>query len=251
MARKPIDSRASAVLLRERRGPYRIGRVAGADSARLRDALWPDPGRLFDQGEAIQSRWQTRATDKVVVSVQGVSYFLKRYNCPGWGYRLKNVFRKSRGERSWEAAWLFQRLGIPTPLPLVWMEERRWRLLGTSILAFPNLCASRSLLEYWPGARGEEQLRILRRAAVVIGNMHRAGVLHGDLNWRNLLVQEEGGAPEILLVDLDGYRQAGSLGVKDAEKDLAHFLRDLKRSGASEALGDHFRQTWRQNFLPE
>lgn len=233
---------------RERRGPYLISRVGDKEAEDLLEALLPDPERLFQKGAALQSPWQTKATDKVVACVQGRSYFLKRYNCVGWIYRLKNAFRKSRGEKSWEAAWLFHRLGVSTPLPLLWIEERRQRLLGISILAFPHLQSSVSLLDFWPEAQPDRQLQVLERAASIIGKMHRAGILHGDLNWRNLLVEKSEGKLDVMLVDLDGYRINRTQKLKEAEDDLFHFVRDLQRSGGDESQRDCFLQKWRSNF---
>ncbi len=236
-------------IVRQRYEGLWIERVKGRDAENIFDALFPDPDELFAKGAGIQSPWQSETTDKVIVNLSGKSYFLKRYKCLGFKYRIKNIFRKSRAKKSWDAAWSFYQQGIPTPLPLICVEERKWRLLGGAFLATAFLPESKSLLDCWP-ENTEIQRRILQTAAKIIAKMHSGGILHGDLNWRNLLVQEKGGGYHIFLVDLDGCRFSRSFNPDSAEKDLAHFLRDLHRASGDRQIQEYFLSQWKQSLSP-
>lgn len=211
-------------------------------------ALLDDPDRLFASGEVIQSPWQNPATDKTIVEIGGGCYFLKRYNCLGPGYRLKNIFRNSRAFKSWRAGWKFLELGLPTPKPIACLEERQLRLLGRSYLLFEMLNGARSLLDCWSDLSVARRREVLSVTGFAVGRMHRLGLLHGDLNWRNILVRGASGAQEAYLVDLDGYRFVGTGSRERAEKDMSHFFRDLKRNHATRQETECFVNAWEQAF---
>jgi tRNA A-37 threonylcarbamoyl transferase component Bud32 len=212
------------------------------------DSLLDDPDRLFASGEVVRSPWQSAATDKTIVESGGRSYFLKRYNCLGGGYRLKNIFRISRALKSWRAGWKFLELGLPTPRPIACVEERRLRLLGRSYLLFEMLDGAHCLLDFWSDLSAERRREVLSLLGAEIGMMHRLGLLHGDLNWRNILVRRACGAPETYLVDLDGCCFVGSVTRERAERDMSHFFRDLQRNNASEEEAKFFVDAWEQAF---
>jgi tRNA A-37 threonylcarbamoyl transferase component Bud32 len=228
----------------ERRGKFVIYHDLSSVHVGLISALLPDPDSLFAAGQAIESPWQSAATDKTVVSIGGRNFFFKRYNCLGGGYRLKNIFRNSRALKSWRAGWKFLDMGLPTPRPIACLEERHFRFLGRSYLLLEFLEDSRCLLDLWGDLPDNQRSQLLSLIGTNIGNMHRQGVLHGDLNWRNFLVSSAGEKREVFLVDLDGCRFLKSLSRKRAIRDLAHFLRDLNRNGASESDRALFLGTW-------
>jgi tRNA A-37 threonylcarbamoyl transferase component Bud32 len=213
-------------------------------------SLLPDPDRLFAAGQAIQSPWQSAATDKTVVRIGDRSYFFKRYNCLGGGYRLKNIFRRSRALKSWRAGWKFLAQGLPTPRPIACLEERRLRLLGRSYLLFEMLEGAHSLLDSWIGLSDQGRRDVLSLLGTEIGTMHRLGLLHGDLNWRNILVQKVSPSLEIYFVDLDGCSEVGRVTRERAEEDMSHFFRDLQRQQATEQERALFLAAWEQAFRP-
>lgn len=231
----------------ERRGPFRVWRQDSVEAEALLGQLLPDPDHLFAQGEELSSPWRGEATDKVRVTHAGREYFLKRYNCGGWAYRLKNAFRRSRARRSWLAVRRFVERQVPTPAPLLCLEERRLRLLGRSFLLFPFIAGEAgSFLDLWPRLTGTQRHECLSRLGEIVGRMHHRGLLHGDLNWRNILAAREGGGLRFYLVDLDGSRLVTTMSQRQAVRDLDHFLRDLERSGAGPELREAFLGHWRR-----
>ncbi|MRR08115.1 MAG: hypothetical protein EG828_14550, partial [Deltaproteobacteria bacterium] len=135
MRRRDLETQ-SALIAGDRNGDFIVYRDSSYVDDMLLSALLSDPDSLLKAGREIQSPWQCAATDKTIVEIRGKSYFLKRYNCLGSRYRLKNMVRSSRALKSWWAGWKFLELGVPTPRPLVCLEERRLRLLGRSYLLF-------------------------------------------------------------------------------------------------------------------
>jgi tRNA A-37 threonylcarbamoyl transferase component Bud32 len=230
----------------ERLGRYRIVRVKSPETDILLQELLPDPELVFSRGRAILSPWKNPATDKVMVEINNSEYFFKRFNDQGWRYRLKNIFRRSRAEKSWRAAWLLNDQNIPTPQPSIFLEERLWGLLHRSYILIPNLEGGKSLLEFWPLLDREEQKESLFQLAEIIGKMHRTGILHGDLNWRNILLCRDGPNLRFFLVDLDGYSLSNKFSGKLADKDIAHFLRDIDRAKVGEGLRNLFLKVWRE-----
>lgn len=216
--------------------------------AQIVSALSSDPGRLFAGGQPIVSPWQNAATDKTILTAGGLNYFCKRYNCPGFSYQLKNIFRQSRAMKSWVAGWKWLEAGLPTPRPVACMEERHLRLLGRSYLLLESIEKARSLLDGWAGLDKEMQRQVLVLLGTEIGRMHRQGLLHGDLNWRNILVREISGKLEVYFVDLDGCRFLHKVSDALAQKDMKHFYRDMQRHLVAEEDALLFRSTWQKSF---
>lgn len=233
--------------LSERRGPFLVWRRDTAEAEGLLGRLLPDPDLLLAAGREIPSPWRGEATHKVRLCLDGRDYFLKRYNCSGWRYRIKNAIRPSRALRSWRAVGHFMARGVPTPEPLICLEERHLRLLGRSYLLFPFLAGEAvSFLDLWPRLGAGERQQSLERLGELIGAMHRQGLLHGDLNWRNILALREGDELRFSLVDLDGSRLVATVTDALATRDLDHFLRDLGRTGADRLLAELFLDSWRR-----
>lgn len=234
---------------RQRCGSFIAYFESTPENSDLPDLLLPEPDRLFGVGETIQTPWHSAATDKVVVNLGNRDVFFKRYNCLGLGYRLKNMFRPSRALKSWRAGWKFLELGVPTPKPLACLEERRYRLLGRSYVLFEQIDNAISLLDAWADFDGEQRRNLLLSLGTEIGRLHKLGLIHGDLNWRNILVQKTRSGTEIFFVDLDGSRFLGKVNRDSAWRDMDHFFRDLRRNGATDAEAQVFIQKWEESFL--
>ncbi|MHB8708505.1 MAG: lipopolysaccharide kinase InaA family protein, partial [Desulfuromonadales bacterium] len=167
----------------ERHGRFRVWRRGlGIDDALLA-ALLSDPDRVFARGETLPSPWQGPGTDKVRITLAGNNYFFKRYNPLGTFYGVKYRFRRSRAVKSWLAAQRFAQHGVPTPEPLLCLEERQGGSLGRSYLLFPFIAGETvSFLDLWPRLDDSQHRNSLAALGTIIGTMHGHGLLHGDLN---------------------------------------------------------------------
>lgn len=230
----------------ERHGAFRVWRRCTPEAATALEELLPDPDLTLSRGEEIVSLWRGITTSKLRVRFGDRDYFLKRYNCTGWGYRLKNALRPSRAVRAWQAVELFLAHGVPTPVPLLCLEERRLRLLGRAYLLFPFVAEEGgNFLDLWPHLDDAKRRMCLELLGVMLGKMHRQGLLHGDLNWRNIVAVREDDSFRFWLVDLDGSVLASPSPAR-AWDDLTHFVRDMTRAQLDEGTREVFFASWRR-----
>jgi tRNA A-37 threonylcarbamoyl transferase component Bud32 len=232
-------------LLKERRGRYVVRRTDGIDVNGILEQILLDPDDLYCRGQIVDSGRPGVRRDCLHITVAGQDYFIKRYNCIDWRYRFRHLFRPSRALRSWRAGWALLRAGVPTPVPQLCLEERTFRLLGSAYLVCAGLPGSVQFLELWPRLSSSEQKEALKDLAVLIGRMHWHRIIHGDINWRNILVRSSAEKPTYYFVDLDGSRRVSRLKACRAERDIGHFIRDLRRCGGDQGLENLFLEQWR------
>jgi tRNA A-37 threonylcarbamoyl transferase component Bud32 len=232
-------------LVTERCAGYRVFRLPGADAEQLCRTLLPDPDRIFWQGDRVDSGRKGNPRDLARIVVDGRSYFVKRYDSRNWQYRVKNMLRFSRARRCMRAGQALLESGVLTPRPLLCLDRRTWRLLGPSYLVCPFLEDAVSLLDLWPDLDAARREELLGLAGRMFGALHGRGIVHGDTNWRNILVRNAGQGSEFWLVDLDGTRFYRRLPFARAERDIGHFLRDLQRCGEGDQVAGLFRHHWR------
>jgi tRNA A-37 threonylcarbamoyl transferase component Bud32 len=192
----------------------------------LLDSLLADPDGILERGQILKAGNTVRAAR---VEINGKYYFLKRFNCKGWSYSLKNVFRRSRAVRSWLVSWGFRLRSVPVPLPLVCLEERSMRLLGRSYILFDFVENSEPLSKFWPKAGAAARKDLLVGLGMMLGRMHFFGALHGDLKWSNILVRDQD-CSALYLTDLDGSKIIGPKKYRVKRHDLDRFLLDLAKA---------------------
>lgn len=231
----------------ERHGRFRAWCKREAKSLQLLARIAGEPERLLAEGEFLKSSRQDPRTDKFRIQFNGGSYFCKRYNRRGLIFALKSLLRTSRAFKSVLAAQSFLRAGVPTPEPLLCLEERHFGVLARTYLFYPYVKGeTASFLELWPHLDELQQRACLVALGQIIGHMHRHGLLHGDLNWRNFIAVRQDGAWRFWLVDLDGAGSFRRVSPAMARKDLDHFIRDLDRSGAGADLQKLFLEHWQK-----
>lgn len=238
-----IDNNEHSV--QEYRCGFRVLRQRSVAAEEALAALLPDPDRIFEQAEIFKPGSRTHAG---LVTLAGRRYFLKRYNCRGWIYRLQNVFRRSRAVRTWIATRGFVERELPVPQPLLCLEERRFRLLGRSYILMEFAAGKERLVDILPKLDTESREALLGRLGALLGGMHRLGCLHGDLKWSNILVgpPEEGGW-EVCLVDLDGSRILRRPKHGRMRRDLRRFRQDLEAHATPEEQ-EHFYRNWQKGI---
>ena len=185
-------------------------------------------------------------TSKIIVG--GRSYFVKHYYQPGWRYKIKYLFIRSKALASWYSGWQFHARDLPAAEQLVLMERRRFGILQDAYLVWDFCKDGRPLMELWPQLTPEEKRGVIIRSAQLLGKAHLYRCIHGDTGWNNILLRDSG---ELLLVDLDCAKTMSSFNYARAYRDLVHFIRDLrrKRHNGVEFL-DLFITVWRRWLGP-
>jgi serine/threonine protein kinase len=223
---------------------FKIFSIRRSDIQDMLHDFLSDPEQLMQQGLTLKNG---RTVKAVKVKIKGRFYFLKRYNCKGWVYRIKNAFRRSRAKRTWYVNWGLRVRDLPVPKPLICLEERHFRLLGRSYILSEYFDGAKPLSLVWKALDDRRKKRLITRLAMILGRMHRMGVYHGDLKWNNVLIREHADEVEIVICDLDSARIFRRLDDQKAFADLRRFLKDLQKWGADRAyqmtLIDHW-QKW-------
>jgi 3-deoxy-D-manno-octulosonic acid kinase len=134
---------------------------------------------------------------------------------------------------------LAHRRGVPTARPLALCVERVLGPLVRGYLVTEELAGARDLLEVVGGVRvGPPPPSAARRAlAVAVGRavarMHGAGIVHADLNLKNLLVRDAFDRPEVFIVDFDKARVATEVSAREQWANLRRLDRSLRKWPAS------------------
>ncbi len=173
------------------------------------------------------------------------SVFVKRYRYDRFEQRIKQAFRgtlfgKSRARREFEFLTEMRRRQIPTVRPIAYGDDYGRAFLRASFLITEGAEGFQSLdlfgldVVCHDSLKRTQRLELTRGLASTIRKMHDAGIRHGGLYWRNILVCiRPNGAYGFLLIDPDAHGRLNTSRVPDA--DVEADLSELVASGM--ALG--------------
>ncbi len=159
------------------------------------DASFDDPQRALKLGNTC-TLWRAE--------VEGRELAVKRYNVKSFWHGVKLSLRPSRADISWNNGNLLRFHGIPTPLPIALVKQRRgpWRTLSYYISQYlPGEDALRWFSS--PVVPWEEKQRMAQSIADLLSQLQALGIAHGDLKASNILIT--GNRP--VLLDLDALRR--------------------------------------------
>lgn len=147
------------------------------------------------------------------------TYYVKQYRCRG--RHLRRFVGRSRARAEWENLQTFQRLGLRTARPVAFGEDANGRgiLVTGAVEGAVDLAA---LAREAPLVLNERafQMSVGAELAAVTATLHAAGFAHGDLKWRNILVNTE--TRDVFLIDCpQGRTLPGVLLERARIKDLA------------------------------
>lgn len=174
----------------------------GLGLARLEDLA--DPG-LGTPVRRSRTSWVIR------VNCQSEEVYVKTYDYPGLGDRVRGLLRntapwnRSRARREAEAAQWLAAHGFAAAEVRGWVEFRRFGLLCRAILAtrtFPG----RPLDEVLPLAEPRQRAAIAAEVGTFVARVHRLGFRDRNLDLRNLLLAEEGDRLRLCKIDSPRHR---------------------------------------------
>ncbi len=136
--------------------------------------------------------------------------YVKRYRYAGWGPKLRGMFRgtffgTSRARLEHEFLTEMRRRGVPAVKPLKCIEDRRLGFLRSAALITEGVPDAKPLDLYWPQHRDAwpeaQHLRFVEALAQSVSQLHQAGVRHGGLYARNILVRDSNSGWDFFFLD--------------------------------------------------
>lgn len=155
----------------------------------------------------------------------------KQYNHRGFCHSLRHTIKRSRAFRCWINGHRLFNLGIPTPKPLAYIEQRKGLLVWTSYLV-TEFVDARMLCDFERDSSvSQQQLsRIIGQVEELLERLAKHRISHGDLKHTNILITDKGP----VLTDLDAMvvHKISWLFQSKRQKDMARFLKDIQDIGA-------------------
>jgi len=181
---------------------------AEADSQALREAV-AGVERLLET--PLKTLKDSRSAKAVIAEAPGIGrVFVKRHNNRGLRYALRYLFRRARAFRAWQAAWLLEQLGVPTPRTLAAIAFRQTFILQGSYLIqeeIPDMVHPAEAVAAL-AKRPDAFAAFLADALKHLSLMHDCGITHGDLKFSNIYCKAASdGQPAFAgFIDLDAIR---------------------------------------------
>jgi len=209
----------------------RLDRAAGL---RLRevdpDALQRTLAQLTEHtapGSWVELKSDRRARVRAGSSELG-AIVVKEYRARGPAHRFADAFRGSPARRDWQAAHGLAARGIAAARPLAYLERRRFGLPAESTTVFRDVRPGEPADACPPAhASPNEVVDALRR---LVTQLHRHGVVHGDLKASHVFLARDGDQLTTCLIDLSGVQFYARLSEADRIRALAELNASLPDS---------------------
>lgn len=175
--------------------------VIHPDYEKLGNFLRRLPDNFERKGELIYNK--RNCVKRFVVN--GQTLIVKRFKRPHLIQRLVyTFFKKTKAERAYLYAGIFRQRGFQTPHEVAFIEQQKMGLFLDSWFVSTE-CSDPSLLEvmnkngFAPDAA--------KKVAQLLTDLHKKGILHGDLNLSNILYHRtETGDWQFTLIDTNRSR---------------------------------------------
>ena len=154
---------------------------------------------LFDQeGELVYAgRNQLKC-----YSVEGYDIIVKRYKVPHLINRIAyTFFRPSKAKRAYEYALKLLELGVNTPAPIAYIEQKSLGLLNHGYFISIYEKDYTDIRPLMTGVQTNDAL--LQELAIYIAEFHNKGVLHFDMSPGNILYKEVDHHFQFSLIDIN------------------------------------------------
>ena len=154
---------------------------------------------LFDQeGELVYAgRNQLKR-----YSVEGYDIIVKRYKVPHLINRIAyTFFRPSKAKRAYEYALKLLDLGVNTPAPIAYIEQKSFGLLNHGYFISIYEKDYTDIRPLMTGVQTNDAL--LQELAIYIAEFHNKGVLHFDMSPGNILYKKVDNHFQFTLIDIN------------------------------------------------
>ena len=177
---------------------------------------WSSTLDLVKTGELLSD---SRLNSLSWVQSGGATYYVKQYRRRG--RHLRRFVGRSRARAEWENLKIFQGLGVRTARPVAFGEDNDGRgiVVTEAVVDAVDLATLARNAPVVLNGRAF-QMSVGAELADVAATLHGAGFAHGDLKWRNILVNIE--TMDVFLIDCPQGRMLPRVLLERARiKDLA------------------------------
>ena len=192
------------------------------NQSKLLRLIVEDPDQVIDTHARILKHDHT--TTVALLSKDGESLIIKRYNTKNLWHALRRPFRRSRAANYWHMAKLYEQSGLSLPNPVAYIENRFGPLRGKSYF-INEYIQGENLLTYLTNCRQRPDVDKTERQVIELFEMlYSAGIVHGDMKATNILVHDD----KLFLLDLDASRKTNKqvLFARGYKKDRGRFLKN-------------------------
>ncbi|RME73610.1 MAG: hypothetical protein D6776_06765, partial [Planctomycetota bacterium] len=224
--RRPASTPAPDATLRvrtERRGAWRLWWDPDHAPAALIERLERLPELFETEQLEIFNRCATAITGRWSPP-DGPPLFVKRYRDRHRLDACKNLLRRSRARRAWEAGRRLFAMGVRTGLPVALALRKRFGRVVDSFVVTREVEHEGSVLEAFRDRRHDprEKQRLIRAAALHLRLLHERRIGPGDLKGTNWLVCERDGVLGFAHIDLDRQRFDRPVRHRDRVRNLVY-----------------------------
>lgn len=205
--------------------PIVLGEYRGAIAAQCEDQAFlkalSEPLLLMDSGQVFHSgRNRLAAVAPAALGGRTREAVLKQFR-PRGADKLKTLILPSKALKAWRGAGALVAKGIPTPLPLAYLERKKGGLTAEGYYLAEKVSDVQEVRHLFRSLAGRELDGLLRALAAFLKEVHGRGVLHQDLSDGNVLAgADRRGGTIFYLLDTNRVRIKKKIGLLRAAGNL-------------------------------
>lgn len=159
----------------------------------------------------------------------GFEIIVKRFPKKNFISALLATLSKSKAHKAYNNSQLFTEIGITTPTPIAYFDERKRKIIGTSyFITAPDYTPDLVNILRKP----QFDAQIAKKLAQFVAHIHNRNITHGDLNLTNILYDGE----KFILIDTNRAQKRKRISINQRISDLKRIThrRDLLKFIAAE-----------------
>ncbi|MEN8128096.1 MAG: lipopolysaccharide kinase InaA family protein [Planctomycetota bacterium] len=153
-----------------------------------------------DMAEVYRYSFKTQETSGLL--------YLKKHHHRSMLDAVKHLFRPSRAKRAFDAGLMLKKHGLNAPQNIAFLQKKEGPLSAEDILitqeianATPLSTVLRSNETNLGPMTGNNKRKMIAELGTAIGQMHKAGISHGDLRTGNVFVRQESSRWRFIFID--------------------------------------------------